>query len=72
MNLLRNTSVWCLGAPAALLALLSPLQAQSVFSADFEGPEYTPGILISDPDWDFDPAELDVTPDIWRLPGRRY
>lgn len=60
MNLLRNTSVWCLGASAASLALLSPLQAQSVFSADFEGPEYTPGILFSDPDWDFDPAELDV------------
>ena len=63
MNLPGRTSMWSVagGAVAALtLALLLPLQGQTVFSTDFEAPDYSPGTLVSDPDWSFDSSELDV------------
>ena len=60
MNLPSNTTFRRVGVTAAAFALLSPLQGQSVFSTDFEGPAYTPGQLVSDPDWSFYSVELDV------------
>ena len=44
-----------------LCAVLSSAGATSIpFEANFESPDFTPGVLVSDPDWFFDSASVSV------------
>lgn len=60
MYLFGNKVSLRFGATVASLVLLSSLQGQSAFSTGFEAPVYTPGTLVSDPDWNFDASGLTV------------
>ena len=57
----RHRSQSLLAAAAAVLTCLSAsAQTALPYESDFESPDFTPGLLHSDPDWGFDPLTLSV------------
>jgi len=60
LNSRRRSSQYLLATAAVLTCLSASAQTALPYESDFESPDFTPGLLQSDPEWAFDPLTLSV------------